>query len=540
MKALRCHYTGEPGEVLTVEDIPEPTPAPGQILVRVLAAPLSFPDLLLCRGQYQFSPPLPMTPGLELCGTVESAGNGGARFTVGDRVIGNPAPPNGAFAELALLEEAAAHPAPQALGDAEASALGIGYQTGWFALHRRARLRAGETLLVHAAAGGVGSAAVQLGKAAGATVIGVVGGARKAQYCEDLGADLVIDRNRDDFIAAVKDFTGGRGADVIFDPVGGDAYAGSTKCVAFEGRILVIGFAGGTVPTPGLNHALIKNYSIMGLHWGLYLRHDPGAVAECHRHLTSLAEAGTIAPLVTERLPLADTADGLGRLGDGLRVALLDLDADACTVGAQRISEAGGRAQAFGADVGDAEVAAEAVARVAAALGPPTVLVNNAGITRDNLLYKMSEDDWDSVIGVHLRGAFLMSRAVQEYMTQRRSGRIVNLSSKSALGNRGQANYSAAKAGLQGFTKTLAIELGGFGITVNAIAPGFIATDMTAATARRLGMSTGELHRAAAEQIPMGRVGVPEDIAHTASFLISEDASFVSGQVIYVAGGPVD
>lgn len=317
MRALRFDHTGEPGEVLTVAEIPDPTPSPGQILVRTLAAPLSFPDVLLCRGQYQFSPPLPMTPGLELCGTVEAVGEGVSRYAVGDRVIGNPAPPDGAFAELAILAESGTFPAPRALDDAGAAALGIGYQTGWFALHRRARLQAGETLLVHAAAGGVGSAAVQLGKAAGATVIGVVGGARKAEYCKDLGADLVIDRHQDDFIAAVKDFTGGRGADVIFDPVGGDAYKGSTKCVAFEGRILVIGFAGGTIPAPGLNHALIKNYSIMGLHWGLYLRRDPDAVAECHRHLTSLADTGAITPLVTERLSLADTADGLARLGGG-------------------------------------------------------------------------------------------------------------------------------------------------------------------------------------------------------------------------------
>ncbi|ADD42586.1 NADPH:quinone oxidoreductase family protein [Stackebrandtia nassauensis] len=317
MKALRCHQTGEPGEVLSVEEIPDPTVADGQLLVSVLAAPLSFPDLLLCRGQYQFAPPLPMTLGVELCGTVLAVGAGVNRFAVGDRVIGNPAPPDGAFAELAILEDSAAYPAPKALDDAQASALGIAYQTGWFALHRRARLQPGETLLVHAAAGGVGSAAVQLGKAAGATVIGVVGGADKARHCAELGADLVIDRRDADFVKAVKDFTDGRGADVIFDPVGGDAYAGSTKCVAFEGRILVVGFAGGTIPKPGLNHALIKNYSILGLHWGLYLRHDPGAVVECHRHLTTLADAGAITPLVTERLSLADTADGLRRLGDG-------------------------------------------------------------------------------------------------------------------------------------------------------------------------------------------------------------------------------
>jgi 3-oxoacyl-[acyl-carrier protein] reductase len=168
------------------------------------------------------------------------------------------------------------------------------------------------------------------------------------------------------------------------------------------------------------------------------------------------------------------------------------------------------------------------------------VLVNNAGITRDNLLFKMTEDDWDSVLAVHLRGSFLMSRAVQQYMTKAGWGRIVNVSSTSALGNRGQANYAAAKAGLQGFTKTLAIELGKFGVTVNAVAPGFIATDMTAQTAERMGISFEDFKKGAAEQIPVRRVGTPDDIAHTVAYFVSDGASFVSGQVLYVAGGPTN
>jgi 3-oxoacyl-[acyl-carrier protein] reductase len=179
------------------------------------------------------------------------------------------------------------------------------------------------------------------------------------------------------------------------------------------------------------------------------------------------------------------------------------------------------------------------VGKVAAELGPPAVLINNAGIIRDNLLFKMSEDDWDMVLGVHLRGAFLMSRAAQKFMVEQRFGRIVNLSSSSALGNRGQVNYSAAKAGMQGFTKTLAIELGPFGVTANAVAPGFIATDMTAATAARVGMGFEEFQEAAASRIPVRRVGQPDDIANVISFLVSEGAGFVSGQVIYVAGGPL-
>ncbi len=225
---------------------------------------------------------------------------------------------------------------------------------------------------------------------------------------------------------------------------------------------------------------------------------------------------------------------------DGMAVAVLDLDAGTCAGTVDAIIAAGGRAVAVGADVSDAGQVEAAVGKVAAELGPPVVLVNNAGIIRDNLLFKMSEDDWDMVLGVHLRGAFLMSRATQKFMVDQRFGRIVNLSSSSALGNRGQVNYSAAKAGMQGFTKTLAIELGQFGVTANAVAPGFIATDMTAATAERLGVSFEDFKKAAASQIPVNRVGEPEDIANVVSFLAGEGAGFVSGQVIYVAGGPKD
>jgi 3-oxoacyl-[acyl-carrier protein] reductase len=223
---------------------------------------------------------------------------------------------------------------------------------------------------------------------------------------------------------------------------------------------------------------------------------------------------------------------------DGFAVAVVDLKEDDGRDTVQAIEAAGGRALAVGADVGDSEQAPAAVDRIAAELGPPVVLVNNAGVTRDNLLFRMSDDDWDTVMRVHLRGSFLMSRAVQRYMTEAQWGRIVSLSSTSALGNRGQANYATAKAGLQGFTKTLALELGRFGVTVNAIAPGFIVTEMTRATAARLGRDWDEYQAERAAAIPVNRAGRPEDIAHTVSFLVSEGAGFVSGQVIYVAGGP--
>jgi 3-oxoacyl-[acyl-carrier protein] reductase len=224
---------------------------------------------------------------------------------------------------------------------------------------------------------------------------------------------------------------------------------------------------------------------------------------------------------------------------DGAAVAVVDLDAGSCRATVEAITAAGGSAIAVGADVSHDDQVEAAVDRVAAELGPPAVLVNNAGVLRDNLLFKMSEDDWDTVLSVHLRGAFLMSRAVQKHMVDQRYGRIVNLSSSSALGNRGQANYSAAKAGMQGFTKTLAIELGQFGITANAVAPGFIATDMTAATAARLGMKFEDFQATVASRVPVGRIGEVDDVAHTISFLASEGAGYVSGQVIYVAGGPL-
>jgi 3-oxoacyl-[acyl-carrier protein] reductase len=220
---------------------------------------------------------------------------------------------------------------------------------------------------------------------------------------------------------------------------------------------------------------------------------------------------------------------------EGACVAVLDLDEDAASTTAAGLGAE--KAAGVSCDVADSDSVRTAVGRVVDELGSVDILVNNAGVTRDNMLFKMTEDDWDTVMNVHLRGSFLMSREVQKHMVAAMYGKIVNLSSVSALGNRGQANYSAAKMGLQGFTRTLAIELGPFGVNVNAIAPGFVVSDMTDQTARRLGIEPADFRAAAAAATPVRRVGTPADIAAVAAFLCSDEASYVTGQTLYVDGG---
>jgi 3-oxoacyl-[acyl-carrier protein] reductase len=251
-----------------------------------------------------------------------------------------------------------------------------------------------------------------------------------------------------------------------------------------------------------------------------------------------MAETHGRVAIVTGAARGIGAATALRLAQDGFKVAVIDLEESAAKGTVEAIAAAGGTAVAVGADVSDAAAVEAAVARVAEELGAPTVLVNNAGITRDNLIFKMAESDWDAVMGVHLKGSFLMTKAVQKHMVEAKYGRIVNLSSTSALGNRGQANYSTAKAGLQGFTKTVAIELGRYNVTVNCIAPGFIASDMTKATAERVGVPWEEYVGDRAKAIPVQRAGEVEDIANAVSFFVDERAGFVSGQVLYVAGGP--
>jgi NADPH2:quinone reductase len=307
MRAWRVHELGDPSKVMSFDEVELPTPGEGQVLVKVRAAALNFPDVLMAMGMYQEKPPLPYTPGVELCGEI---------VETGQRVIGSPSNGPGAFAEYALMDTANAWPVPDGMTDEKAASLYLTYQTGYVGLHRRANLQPGEWLLVHAGAGGVGTAAIQLGKAAGAKVIATAGGPRKVEVCRELGADHVIDYTADDFVPIVKEVTAGHGADVIYDPVGGDVFDKSRKCIAFEGRLVVVGFTSGRIPEAPANHLLVKNYSVVGLHWGLYRKHDPAVFGQVHEQLTRLVEEGTIDPLVGEVLPLDQAPQALAKLAD--------------------------------------------------------------------------------------------------------------------------------------------------------------------------------------------------------------------------------
>jgi NADPH2:quinone reductase len=301
----------EPAE-LRVSEIPQPEAGPGALQVEVRAAGCNFFDILIVRGKYQVKPAFPFTPGAEIAGVVREIGEGVEGFAVGDRVLAGM--PFGGFAETVVVPAAAAHRLPDGMSFEEGAAIPIIYPTSYAALIFRANLQAGETLLVHAAVGGVGSAALQIGKALGARVIATVGGAEKAEIARELGADEVIDYRVDDFVARVNEITGGSGADVIYDPVGGDVFDQSLKCIAWNGRLIVVGFASGRIPEVKANRILLKNIAVTGVHWGAYMINEPERVPETFEGLFALYREGKIKPLIFNTYPLEDLPSALGEL----------------------------------------------------------------------------------------------------------------------------------------------------------------------------------------------------------------------------------
>lgn len=318
MKAWVVRELGGP-ETLRLEDVEPTEPRNGDVRIKVRAAAINFPDVLMVAGAYQTKPDLPFVPGVEVSGEVAHA-SAESGFKTGDRVtalLDSGGLMRGGYAELTEASPQSVTRIPDAMSFDDAAAFTLVYQTGWFGLHRRARLQRGETLLVHAGAGGVGSAAIQLGKTAGAKVIATAGSDEKLEVCTKLGADHAINYKTQDFVEEVKKLTGGRGADVIYDPVGGDVFDRSTRCIAFEGRIVVVGFTSGRIPQIPANHVLIKNYSVVGLHWGLYLRRAPELIGPAMNDLFALYADGRIKPHISARMPLAEAPAALALVAGG-------------------------------------------------------------------------------------------------------------------------------------------------------------------------------------------------------------------------------
>ena len=294
MRTWRIHELGEPIDNLLLEEAPAPEPGPGEVLLDMGAVGLAFPDVLQCRGEYQFKPPLPFTPGGETAGTVVALGEGVDGLEPGQVVVGM----GGGLAEQVVVSADRTFVLPDSLSPVKAAAIPLNYCTTWYALHDRAQLAAGEILLVTGAAGGTGSAAIQLGLAAGATVIAVAGGTEKTAACAELGAHFVIDhREVEDLVERVRELTDGKGVDVAYDPVGGEMFQQVRRCMGWNGRLLVIGFVAG-IPDLTMNHVLLKNYSVVGVHWGASVGRDPGSLGRQMASLMALAEDGSVDPLL--------------------------------------------------------------------------------------------------------------------------------------------------------------------------------------------------------------------------------------------------
>lgn len=315
MRAWRLAELGDPWDALSLTEIEQPEPGPGQVRVEIEAADLNFADVLQCQGVYQVRAPTPFTPGMGGAGRVVACGPG-VELAPGQRLVGPTVIGQGAFAEAALMEVEACTPIPDGVDGSTAAAMHVTYGTAWFALHRRGQLQPGETVLVLAAAGGVGSAAVQLAKAHGCWVLAAAGGAEKAEACRALGADEVIDYDGDDLYQRVMELTGGRGADVIYDPVGGDYFDVARRLVAWEGRLLVVGFASGRIPDAPANHVLVKNYSVVGVHMGGYRVADPTPFEQCYQELHQLLLDGRVEPWIGATTDLAGLPEALRDLAE--------------------------------------------------------------------------------------------------------------------------------------------------------------------------------------------------------------------------------
>jgi NADPH:quinone reductase len=314
MRAWQVHELGDPQEALKLEEVEDPEPGPGEVVVAVEAAALNFFDILLCKGEYQERPETPFTPGGEVSGTICAVGEG-VDLKEGLRVIATPFPSGGYAEKVAVPAENGVFPIPDDMTPEAAAAMHVAYQSAHFGLHRRANLKEGETVLVHAGAGGIGSAAIQLARAAGARVFSTAGGPEKVKVCEKLGAEVAVDYKEENFVDAVKEATDGRGAEVIFDPVGGEVFDLSRRCVAFEGRIVIVGFTSGSIADVPTNHLLVKNYSVVGLHWGLYNKVAPELVVETHEALVELYQNDEIDPLIFKTVPFEEVPEALGLLG---------------------------------------------------------------------------------------------------------------------------------------------------------------------------------------------------------------------------------